>query len=128
MKFIKVSKILDSDNQVFIPAGSPNIFYNYGQQTAVYSQAQQNQMAQQQMNMYPQQSLNQSVYVNPKPIDTLECYLSIDSINYLINNNNSTIIYLNNNQTFYIKETPEQVMKLIHDQDFNKKMDNLLNE
>lgn len=66
-------------------------------------------------------------WFQPPPTEN-EITLPINSICYMMkdNINNGTVLYLNNQQNLSLKESPEQIEKMIHNTEFNDKMDKLL--
>jgi len=66
---------------------------------------------------------------NP-PSETQDVYIPFDAINYMIAvkdlNYSTSLFLINNDEPFSIKESPEQIMKMMHDQEFNAKMDDIL--
>ncbi len=157
MKFIKVTKIIDPyeikvgyygglyNSQVFVPAGSSGSSQSsflggigsilglgqqntQSQQNMAQNQQSQQNMAQNQQSQLAQQQIYNNPVPIPKPIETQTCYLCVNSINQMIENPTSTILFLRDKEQVYVKETPEQIMKMIHDQEFNNKMDDLLSE
>ena len=102
-------------------------------------QAQQNQYQSQlsQSNQignitYYNPSLNQHNNMAaqiPKASETQEIWIPIDQIKCMtkvLNQNYATLLKIDEVESYFIKEDPEQILKIIHNEEFNAKMDDIL--
>lgn len=147
MKFIKLTRILNHHGTTYIPSPYTPIGQMYGI-TSGLAQQQANINQQMQQSLGQQNRLGQIANYNPNnnttisnihnsmstsnSVDIQEVHIPVDSIRYMIkveNSNFATFLFIMGNEdAFLIKESPEDIMKIMHNTEFNEKMDNILSE
>jgi len=114
---------------------SSGVVSQLNQQQAQLSQSQQmaQQRAQGQVGQIitynPATASTYATLPNPPPSEQ-ELYVPVESINYMVGvkdlNYKTSLFIINKEEPFCIKESPEQIMKIMHETEFNAKMDDIL--
>lgn len=91
--------------------------------------SQSNQIGQLQYYNPPLNQQHNMSAQNPKASETQEIYIPIDQIKCMtkvLNQNYATLLKIDEVESYFIKEDPEQILKIIHNEEFNAKMDDIL--
>lgn len=112
MKLLQVTQIREYEAKYFVQAGSQLI-----QQGLLGGKFFNNPPS----PPYPQQVINTES-------KRRYCFL-LDDFKYMVeikDQNTNTQIFFKNNESIFVEETIEQIQKLIHNLEFNNKMDEIL--